>query len=468
MNPDTPMQNFPLPEVRAQYEDYPYPPRAPAEERTRLIGTQGDLLDLANYYCFGGRQGFADGFRALVAGCGTGDSVVFLAEQLRDANGEVVALDFSAASLDVARKRCEARSLPNVRFVRAAIQDIPGLALGEFDFINCTGVLHHMADPDEGLRVLARGLKDSGGMYLMVYASYGRAAIYPMQELLRHIAGPEIDVHDRMRRTRMLIGQLPQSNAFKREFDRVGADIVQSGDAGLYDLLLHARDRSYTVPELYRLLEQAGLRLAAFDNPGMSGMTAYDPAFYLRDPELLEIIARKPLAQQHAIAELVAGNLSKHSCFTTKREVRPPSPADPTAIPFIPAVRGEREIYRALFEQMEAARKRGQVMTVTLDDSPTIISVKATRTSVLFMKHMDGERSVGELCACVKRDLAPGPDSTTPPDEELLKEFCAVFDGFFRTNCMLLRYPGSRQMPSVDYLQQRMLKQSARHNGQSR
>src|SRR5690348_2765115 len=87
------MQPDYLPEVRAQYEDYPYPARDPADEKRRLIPPVIDCLDALNHYCFSGRKDFRKDFRVLVAGGGTGDSVVFLAEQLRGTKAEIVYLD---------------------------------------------------------------------------------------------------------------------------------------------------------------------------------------------------------------------------------------------------------------------------------------------------------------------------------------------------------------------------------------
>ena len=50
-----------------------------------------------------------------------------------------------------------------------------------FDLVVCTGVLHHLPDPDDGLRALRDVLRPGGAMRLMVYARYGRAGIYMMQ-----------------------------------------------------------------------------------------------------------------------------------------------------------------------------------------------------------------------------------------------------------------------------------------------
>ena len=54
-----------------------------------------------------------------------------------------------------------------------------------FDLIVCTGVLHHLLDPDLGLRTLREVLRPQGAMRVMVYARYGRTGIYMMQEYCR-------------------------------------------------------------------------------------------------------------------------------------------------------------------------------------------------------------------------------------------------------------------------------------------
>ena len=70
--------------VRRQYEAYPYPPRDPADEARRLVtGSPSHLLEI-DHYLFAGRRDFVHGFRALIAGGGTGDATVMLAQQLAD------------------------------------------------------------------------------------------------------------------------------------------------------------------------------------------------------------------------------------------------------------------------------------------------------------------------------------------------------------------------------------------------
>ena len=88
-----------LPSVRAHYEALPYPACNPQDERVRLARTWLEDLAMINHYCFAGKQSFRKGFRALVAGGGTGDPTIFLAEQLRHHGATIVHLDISAAVL---------------------------------------------------------------------------------------------------------------------------------------------------------------------------------------------------------------------------------------------------------------------------------------------------------------------------------------------------------------------------------
>ena len=147
-----------LAEVQEHYQDYPYPFRDPNQEKERLLAICGEFLGELNHFLYKGKENFNNNFRCLIAGGGTGDSTIYLAEQLKDKkNAEIIYLDFSKPSMEVAQKRAEVRGLKNIKWINDSILNIPNLKLGKFNYINCTGVLHHLANPDEGLK----NLKDS-------------------------------------------------------------------------------------------------------------------------------------------------------------------------------------------------------------------------------------------------------------------------------------------------------------------
>src|SRR5260370_22610503 len=174
----------PLDDVRAQYEALPYPSRDPRDEAIRLItGTPSHILEI-NHYLFSGRLNFNRPFRALVAGAGTGDACIMLAQQLADrpCPAEVVYLPLSSPSRQICEARAKARGLRNVQFLTGSLLDLPSMPIGEFDYIDCTGVLHHLPDPAAGMRALARVLEPDGGIGVLLHGEYGRSRGYPLQQ----------------------------------------------------------------------------------------------------------------------------------------------------------------------------------------------------------------------------------------------------------------------------------------------
>ena len=68
--------------------------------------------------------------------------------------------------------RAKMQGLNNITWHHNTIENIPNMNLGKFDLIKCSGVLHHLADPEAGLKILSQSLSDKGGMDIMVYARY--------------------------------------------------------------------------------------------------------------------------------------------------------------------------------------------------------------------------------------------------------------------------------------------------------
>ena len=91
-------------------------------------------------------------------------------------------------------------------------------------------------------------------MRLMVYARYGRAGIYMMQEYCRllGISASAEDLRDLGATIEALSADHPISGVLRRakDFRRPEA---------MADALLHPQDRAYTVPELYAWLDRCGM-----------------------------------------------------------------------------------------------------------------------------------------------------------------------------------------------------------------
>jgi len=417
-------------EVRGQYEALPYPARDPADERKRLVRTWLDDLPMINHYGFAGRQTFRDGFRVLVAGGGTGDATIFLAEQLRETNARIVHLDLSEASLSIAKKRAEARQLGNVEFIRDSLLNLPRLDLGTFDYVNCVGVLHHLEEPDTGLRALLSALAPEGVMGLMVYARFGRTGVYQMQSLMRLVNEDSTDRNARIANARQVLGALPKTSWFKR-----GEDLYndhRQGDAGLYDLLLHSQDRAYTIGEIYEwLVDGHGLNLELTDVNG--GRSAYLPTMLMgpRPPPVLESIRRMPARRQHEIAELFSGRIQTHSFFATRKPRCAPY-GDASYVPFFfhEPVTGP---------QIAAIFERAGGKPFVLDHSHTGLSLVLDpgRYSPLILRHIDGARTFRQIFDRVRDDRHLGETELT--DAMLFDDFRATYEAFNALDRILLK-----------------------------
>ena len=70
-----------------------------------------------------------------------------MGEQLNSTNSETMYFDFSKTSMSIAQIRAKSRRLSNIVWVIDWIENLPRLGLGRFDFVGCTGVLHHLKSP---------------------------------------------------------------------------------------------------------------------------------------------------------------------------------------------------------------------------------------------------------------------------------------------------------------------------------
>ena len=179
--------------TREQYETYPYPTLESSESTSIVLQSPSHLIEM-NHYIWRGRKNFCEknsSFRILVAGGGTGVKTVQLATQLRDMNARkalVVHLDLSNHSIRVAKERSQRAGVEKyIQFVQGSIENIKDLNLGQFDYIDCLGVLHHMNDPVHGLRELnaVRGVRARGvrarsariSTFLFTYSEYSLVSL---------------------------------------------------------------------------------------------------------------------------------------------------------------------------------------------------------------------------------------------------------------------------------------------------
>jgi SAM-dependent methyltransferase len=369
--------------LAAQYEAYPYPARDPREEARRLVVGSPSHLREIDHWVFGARRPASRPLNALMAGGGSGDGTVMLAQQMAwlGRPGRVTWLDRSAAARKVAQARVAARGLGNVGFEEGSILELPRSGLGPFDYIDCCGVLHHLPDPAAGLAALVSVLAPGGGIGVMVYAPHGRTGVYMLQDALRLLAPAEEDPPARVEVAKRVWKALPET-AWLRKNPWID-DHLRGGDAGLYDLLLNPRDVAFTVPRLAELVAGAGLRIACLVEP-----LRYDPDTWLPDPKLRARTAALDPVGRAALAEALCGNMGIHIAYLVRAEhpVAAPDWSSPEAVPVLRELDGPA---------LAKGLRPDGLLPVTWDGLRT--AVPLPRLAGALLARIDGRRSWGEI-----------------------------------------------------------------------
>jgi SAM-dependent methyltransferase len=285
-------------EVRAFYERLPYPPPLTSLDSHRSLYSDPDRRR-ALFHRTWPTERPSEYQEILIAGCGTSQAARYA---LREPNARVTAIDISETSLRHTRELQQKYSLKNLELHQLPLESVQKLGRS-FDLIVCTGVLHHLPDPDCGLRALHDVLNRRGALDLMVYASYGRAGIYMLQEYCRMLRIGT--TADDLRDLSALLESLPRNHPIAELLGRV-KDFRRP--EAIADALLHPRDRAYTVPELYAWLERCGMSFGRWveQAPYLSQCGALAS---IRHRERLDAL---PAPAQHAAAELFRGTMTQH------------------------------------------------------------------------------------------------------------------------------------------------------------
>lgn len=280
------------------YTRHPFPP--PVENLERALELYKDEnVRRSEFHLLWPNKEYREDLDVLVAGCGTWQAAKYA---LGHPAARVVAIDVSPTSLEHTEKLKQKYNLTNLEVRQLPIESAGDLD-HTFNHIICTGVLHHLIDPEAGLRALRSVLNPDGAIYLMVYAPYGRTGVYMMQEYCRRlgVGKSAAEIADLITTMRVL----PQNHPLlavqggSREFN---------SDA-LADALLNPRDRSYSVPQLFEALDRSELVLGRW-----YWQAAYLPqcGFIARTPHAGRLAAL-PEREQYAAMELWRGLMANHS-----------------------------------------------------------------------------------------------------------------------------------------------------------
>jgi tetratricopeptide (TPR) repeat protein/2-polyprenyl-3-methyl-5-hydroxy-6-metoxy-1,4-benzoquinol methylase len=240
--------------VQQQYEQNPYPrwaKAAPIGSATALDEYLGSNFQAAGFRPLG-----RENVDFLIAGCGTGQHSTMLAQQFPSA--QILAIDLSRSSLGYAARMTQALGLSNVEYAQADILQLASLGR-MFDAIDSTGVLHHLADPFAGWRVLLSLLRPNGVMRLGFYSALGRGDIDAVRRFVSE-QGYRPTPHD-IRKARQQLSAFPDGTPQKTI--TAASDFFCMSECR--DLLFHVQETGYTLPQLKDFLAAENLVFLGFE-----------------------------------------------------------------------------------------------------------------------------------------------------------------------------------------------------------
>ncbi|MBP0019430.1 MAG: class I SAM-dependent methyltransferase [Cyanobacteria bacterium SBLK] len=248
--------------VEKLYDTYPFPPDAMSDEPPPGFNWRWSWT--AAYSFCTGRKPTRQDIRILDAGCGTGVGTEYLVHLNPEAR--VVAVDLSSGALNVAKERCDRSGADRVEFHHLSLYDVGELD-GEFDLINCVGVLHHLPDSVKGIRSLSKKLAPGGLFHIFVYAELGRWEIRLMQEAIALLQGEKRgDYTDGVKVGRDIFASLPENNPLVQR-EKTRWSMENHKDESFADMYVHPQEVDYNINTLFEFIEASGLEFLGFSNP---------------------------------------------------------------------------------------------------------------------------------------------------------------------------------------------------------
>jgi 2-polyprenyl-3-methyl-5-hydroxy-6-metoxy-1,4-benzoquinol methylase len=264
----TPVDDAVSTAVRAQYEDHPYPRW---HNVARLEGGSVErVLTRLFPYLADRAIPWPESPAILVAGCGTGHHSIATAQRFE--HSRVTAVDLSLASLAYASRKTRESGLENIDYAQADILGLGALP-DRYDIIESAGVLHHMADPLAGWRVLRGLLRPGGFMKIGLYSERGRRLIVAARALIAE-AGLGADAEG-IRAGRAMIGALPGSHPARQVLER--PDFYSA--SACRDMIFHVQEHRLSVPRIGAMIDELGLEFLGFELASRATARAYRERF---------------------------------------------------------------------------------------------------------------------------------------------------------------------------------------------
>ena len=255
--------------VQAQYEENPFPRWRNAT--TRMPGHFAKEINNLLPHVDVSTKLNGDAPEILIAGCGTGIQAIYCSYTYQHAR--ITAVDISLTSLAYAKRMSRELGVENIEFIHANILELEDFDK-RFDMIECYGVLHHLSDPPKGLRILTKLLKEEGLMTLGLYSAIARRGVVMSRDLIDQKNYPPTLAGIRQCRQELFSSTEPQ----------IQENVISAGAAfwtvsEVRDLIFHANEHRYTLPDIAENLRLLNLEFLGFTHQMPSEKSRYAAEF---------------------------------------------------------------------------------------------------------------------------------------------------------------------------------------------
>lgn len=204
------------------------------------------------------------GMTILDVGCGSGFKALMLAHL--NPGTTITGIDLSPASIDVAIERFRRFEMSD----RAKFQvlDIDQLSTlnQQFDYINCDEVLYLMEDPLAALQAIARLLKPSGMIRINLHSLNERIQVLSAQKFMREIGAVAPDIDEKTSMTlveEVVLALNPRTVDVRKMWDQYDTNDPDIRERILASNFMLHGDQGFSVPEMFELVQGAGLQAIA-------------------------------------------------------------------------------------------------------------------------------------------------------------------------------------------------------------
>lgn len=265
--------------VFEMYQEYPFPGNVEYKMDYSMA-----MLYFLSKEAPKGKKSILENANIMEAGCGTGNTLLKLAEKFP--HSSFTGVDMTTNSLQIAKQNASAKKLSNITFIQENILQMK--LQKKFNVLFCIGVLHHLEDMSKGLKNLTDHLEDDGYIILWLYGKHGRYNLNLNQLMLDTIFMNIDSLKEKVRLSKKILEH--SENLMECHFNVPNSQLeddweeslkfVLNNDAWLVDQFLHYNEKTVDIKDILELADQNNLELTFWSDVSM------DIKKYIDDEEI--------------------------------------------------------------------------------------------------------------------------------------------------------------------------------------